>query len=74
VRETDTLGSLSLAEFEAKRRTQEENTLGKNSQVIPVDVDTHATIDLNLKVQKMEEDSARQAARLLSEENSEHQR
>jgi hypothetical protein len=50
VRETDTLGSLPLAEFEARRCTQEENTLGKNSQMIPVDVDTQATIDLNLKI------------------------
>jgi hypothetical protein len=36
--------------------------------------DTHATIDLNLKIQKMEENAARQAARLVWEENSEHAR
>jgi hypothetical protein len=62
MRDTVTLGSLALAEFEARRRTQEQNASGKNLLVVPVDVDTQATRDLNLKIQKMEEDAARKAA------------
>jgi hypothetical protein len=49
-------------------------TLGKNLLVVPMDVDTQATKDLNLKIRKMEENAARQAARLVWEENSEHGR